>query len=85
MKKNLALHHHRGIVDKATTPLFQLSDQRPVSKISLIPPFSYIYRLEDQSRYYSGHSFLIGAARSASLAGLTDYEIKLLGRWNSNC
>lgn len=40
---------------------------------------------EGQSRYYSGHSFWIGAARSASLAGLTDYEIKLLGWWNSDC
>ena len=33
---------------------------------------------------YSGHSFRRGAATSARLAGLSDQEIQLLGRWKSN-
>ena len=34
---------------------------------------------------YSGHSFRIGGATSAAVAGLNDYEIKLLRRWSSDC
>ena len=33
----------------------------------------------------SGRSFRIGGATSASLAGLSDYQIKLIGRWKSDC
>ena len=36
-------------------------------------------------QFYSGHSFRIGSATSATIAGLNDYEIKLLGRWSSDC
>ena len=36
-------------------------------------------------QHYSGHSFRIGGATSATIAGLNDYEIKLLGHWSSDC
>ena len=85
MRKNLALHHRRGIVDKATTLLYHLSDRRPVSKISFVSFISHLLRqVGIDPSHYSGHRFRIGGATSASLAGLTDYEIKLLGRWNSD-
>ena len=85
MRKKLALHHRRGTVDKATTLLFHLSDRRPVSKISLVSFISHLLRqVGIDPFHYSGHSFRIGGATSASLAGLTDYEIKLLGRWDSD-
>ena len=85
MQKNLALQHRCGMFDKATTLLFNLSDQRPVSKISLVSFISHLPRLVSiDPSHYSGHSFRIEGATSASLAGLTDYEIKLLGRWNSD-
>ena len=65
--------------------LFHLSDRRPVSKISLVSFISHLLRqVGIDPFHYSGHSFRIGGATSASLAGLTDYEIKLLGRWNSD-
>lgn len=35
--------------------------------------------------HYSGHSFRIGGAQSSSIAGLNDYEIKLLGCLSSDC
>ena len=37
---------------------------------------------EDQSQY-AGHSFRIGAATSAAMAGLEDSTIQALGRWSS--
>ena len=33
---------------------------------------------------YSGHSYRSGSATSAAMAGLSDWEIKLLGRWSSD-
>ncbi|PPR04749.1 hypothetical protein CVT24_006895 [Panaeolus cyanescens] len=33
---------------------------------------------------YSGHSFRRGAATSAAIAGFSDYEIQLMGRWSSD-
>ena len=33
---------------------------------------------------YAGHSFRIGAATSAALAGIPDHLIKVLGRWESD-
>jgi site-specific recombinase XerD len=31
--------------------------------------------------HYSGHSFRVGAATTASQAGLSDATVKMLGRW----
>lgn len=36
------------------------------------------------SKRYKGHSFRIGAATSAAERGLSDAQIRTLGRWNSN-
>ena len=33
---------------------------------------------------YKGHSFRIGAASHAAALGLTDSQIRVLGRWKSN-
>ena len=85
MRKKLALHFRRATVDKTITLLFHLSDRHPVSKVSLVSFISYLlHQVGIDPSHYSGHSFRIGGATSASLAGLTDYEIKLLGRWNSD-
>ena len=83
MKKNLAI---RGRPVSSAAPLFQLADSSPVTKAGLLTFVSHLLRLIgiDPSQY-SGHSFRIGGATSASLAGLSDYEIKLIGRWNSDC
>ena len=86
IKMTLAIQHRRGLVDPSTTPLFQLSESSPVTKAGLISFVSQLLRLIGIDRsQYSGHSFRIGGAMSASLAGLSDYEIKLIGRWDSDC
>ena len=33
---------------------------------------------------YTGHSYMVGGATSAAAAGLQDWEIKLMGSWNSD-
>ena len=81
MKANLAIHRPGcDPTDPSTTPLFQLSDNSPVTKTGLVSYVSQLLRLIgiDPSQY-SGHNFCIGGATSASLAGLSDYEIKLMG------
>ena len=86
MKMNLAIQRRRGPVDPSTTPRFQLSDNSPVTKAGRVSFVSQLLPLIgiDPSQY-SGHSFRIGGATSASHAGLSDYEIKLIGRWSSDC
>ena len=37
----------------------------------------------DSSRY-KGHSFRIGAALYAAMQGMSDSQIRILGRWKSN-
>lgn len=74
VKAKLAIHRPCDPTDPSTTPLFQLSDNSPVTKTGLVSYVSQLLRLIgiDPSQY-SGHSFRIGGATSASLAGLSDY------------
>ena len=44
----------------------------------------YIATLGLQTDQYSGHSYRIGGATDAANSGLSDWEIKLLGRWSSD-
>ena len=39
---------------------------------------------EKDSHKYAGHSYRIGAATTASLCGIQDSTIKMLGRWQSS-
>ena len=64
-------------------PFFKIDD-RALDRVTLV---NHIKQLAtslglDSSRY-SGHSLRIGGATSAAEAGLSQWQIKLLGRWNS--
>ena len=81
MKSNLALQQCRPYTTK-DSPLFLLENQQALTRQHLVTFVSHLLRLVGvDPTAYSGHSFRIGGATSASLAGLTDYEIQMLGRW----
>ena len=68
-----------------TGPLLQFADGTTLTRSFLITAVKRALATAgiDPSRY-SGHSFRIGAATSAALAGLPDHTIKMLGRWESS-
>jgi len=69
-----------------STPLFRLSTGSALTRQQLKTFLSTILRLLNiQPDKYSTHSFRIGGATSAAIAGLKDFEIQLLGRWSSDC
>lgn len=66
-------------------PLFVHQDGTPLLRAQ------FVAKLKDalsaagvDNRYYSGHSFRIGAATTAAAAGVPDHIIKMLGRWESS-
>ena len=68
-----------------TGPFFRFQDGTPLTKGLFI---SKVRDLLSQASLdpslYAGHSFRIGAATSAALAGLEDSTIRALGRWSSS-
>ena len=66
-------------------PLFTMSTGSPLSKYIFVNNTKLALSLlgYDHTKY-SGHSYRSGSATSAALAGMSDYEIKLLGRWSSD-
>ena len=66
-------------------PLFIYPDAKVLSRHLFVTlTKQYISQIGLNSELYSGHSFRIGGATSAALSGLNDWQIKKLGRWNSN-
>ena len=75
--------HHQQMGSSLQAPFFQLQN-RALDCMTLVNHIKHIatcLRL-DPSRY-SGHSLCIGGATSAAKAGLSLWQIKLLGCWNS--
>ena len=66
-------------------PLFCLADGSPVSRAIFIDKLSKAIKYcgLDPSRY-KDHSFCIGAASYAADAGMSDSQIRALGRWRSD-
>jgi len=85
LKTNLHLQHAHPR-STPSSPLFRLSSGLPLARRDLTTFLSTLLQLKGlDPQHYSGHSFCIGGATSATIAELNDYEIKLLGRWSSNC
>jgi integrase len=65
-------------------PLFVRPNNQPFSRDYVVRCLRLCLTHQGITGHYSGHSFRRGAATSARLAGLTDHEIQLLGRWQSD-
>ncbi len=71
--------------DDRPGPFFLLGDSTPASKGWFIQRLRSILEAEGLPHAsYAGHSFRIGAATTAALAGLEDSIIQKMGRWNSS-
>ena len=65
-------------------PFFLDSAAKPLVKARFVTEVhTILVALEVPQDQYAGHSFRIGAAISAALAGVEDSTIQLLGQWQS--
>ena len=66
-------------------PLFVLHDGSPTPRLFFTDQLSVaISQCGLNPAKYKGHSFRIGAASHAADRGLSDVQIRTLGRWKSN-
>ena len=66
------------------SPLFLLSSGEALQKSYFVSETRhYIKAIGLNGADFSGHSYRAGSATAAALAGLADWEIKVLGRWSS--
>ena len=81
----LARRQSVGLPFSGSSPLFLLCGGYPLTKSEFVKQTQfYLSLLGKDSRCYSGHSYRSGSATSAAEAGMPDWQIKLLGRWNSD-
>ena len=80
----VALSRYLSIRGPLPGPLFHCSDGTPLSLVLVNQWLRAILRSAGITGNYSSHSFRIGAATSAALAGFPDHLIKTLGRWSSD-
>lgn len=75
------------ILERSTSPgpFFQYSDCHPLLKSKFVTEVRKALQVSGLPyQYFAGHSFRIGVATSAAIAGLEDSLIRTLGRWNSD-
>ena len=66
-------------------PLFRLSDGQPLTRPRFVEEVRRaLLKANLPARDFAGHSFRIGAATTASAAGVEDSTIQALGRWKSS-
>ena len=76
-RRNLGLPSSSGA-------LFMNGDEIPMHRRQFVSKIQHALHLAGvNERHFNGHSFRIGAATSASQAGVPETTIKLLGRWSS--
>ncbi|XP_030292107.1 uncharacterized protein LOC115592965, partial [Sparus aurata] len=78
------LHQRRARHSSPLDPLFITEDGRVATRFWFHHHLRQILAKSGISpELYSGHSFRIGAATTASRQGITEHTIKVLGRWSS--
>ena len=70
----------------ATDAFFRYRPGRPLTRQALTEELRQLLPLTGtpNSRDYAGHSFRIGAATTAAMAGTPDWLIRAMGRWRSD-
>ena len=77
------LQHHQQTQTSPDAPFLQING-RTLDRLTLVRHIKDIAAcLGLNPSRYSGHSLHIGGATSAAQVGLSQWQIKLLGRWNS--
>ena len=74
-----ALGSYLSLRGSAPGPLFMFSDGRPLTRQQPSSSLQSILHGAEYSGSYSGHSFRIGAAKTAAARGVPDHLIKTLG------
>lgn len=84
----LSMHsarHQSGLSVHPSSPLFLFGDTSVLTKSNFVRQTRQLLHLSGYNPDgYSGHSFRSGCATSAAQAGLSDWELQLLGRWSSS-
>ena len=66
-------------------PLFKFEDGSFLQRDRFVAEVRKLLRSAGiEASPYSGHSFRIGAATTAALAGVEDHTIQTMGRWHSS-
>ena len=74
-------------VSSGQDPLFQFSSGRQLTRVYLVDKLRALLVAAGVpcASNYSGHSFRIGAATTAASCGIPEWQIRAMGRWQSDC
>ena len=79
-------HYLQTRIYESHRPLFLFADGTVLTRSRFISCLrSLLEKVGLKAELYAGHSFRIGAATTAASAGLPDWLIQAMGRWNSVC
>jgi site-specific recombinase XerD len=82
---NFFLHQRKSQITSSLDPLFIDDDNLPASRHWFQRNLKSILNSSGiPTKQFSSHSFRIGAATTAAQRGLSDHQIKMLGRWSSH-
>ena len=77
--------HYLSIRGTGNGPLFKFEDGSFLYRDRFVAEVRKLLRSAGiEASQYSGHSFRIGAATTAALAGVEDHTIQTMGRWHSS-
>eukprot|EP00732_Lithocolla_globosa_P001097 Lithocolla_globosa_v1_NODE_493_length_3897_cov_316.316502.p3 type:complete len:294 gc:universal NODE_493_length_3897_cov_316.316502:2895-3776(+) len=86
LREYLSFRRALGLTCHSRSPLFLLSSSMPMNRSWFIGRLkSSLAAIGCDPTVYSGHSFRIGGATWAQIRGVNPEQIKMLGRWASDC
>ena len=81
----LEYRKHYRLSEHNLSPLLLYSSGTAMTRAQFVQQTRlHLALLGMDTKLYSGHSFRAGSATTAAMNGLPDWQIKLLGRWNSD-